>query len=144
MLKVEIIPEGCWLYTGGSNGRGYGVIGVNRPRGSAYVHRLMYAWAKGPIPEDCEIAHTCDVRNCVRPSHLVAMDHRGNVADMVSKKRQARGERSGLNKVTEEQVREIRRRVAAGELRRLLAVEYGLSVSSIDNIVNRTRWAHIA
>jgi hypothetical protein len=143
MLKVEIIPAGCWIYTGGTNGRGYGLMGRSRPRKTVYVHRLMYEWAKGPLPKGCEVAHTCDVRNCVRPSHLVAMTHDGNVADMVFKKRQSRGETSGLNKVMEADVRDIRRRVAEGERRKDLANEYGLCVASIDNIITRKRWAHV-
>ena len=47
-------------------------------------------------------------------------------------------------KVTAEIVRAIRQRAAAGELRRLLAVEFGICRASVDNIVNRVTWPDVA
>ena len=43
-----------------------------------------------------------------------------------------------------ENVTEIRRRAAAGELQRDLADEFGMSRSTISNIVQRTTWKHVA
>lgn len=144
ILKVDL-TESCWLYQGGDNGHGYGVIGVSLPeRGTRYVHRLMFEAAHGSVPDGCEVAHTCDVRNCVRPSHLVAMSHDGNVQDMVTKERQQRGERQWRSRLTDDGVRDIRRRVAAGEKRKEVAAEFGVSVSNIDLIVTRKRWAHVS
>lgn len=144
LLKSDINPDGCWLYSGGTNGKGYGVIGVAVPvRRMDYVHRVMFQAAHGPIPEGHEVGHTCDVRNCIRPSHLVAMTHDGNIADMTSKQRQSRGERRWSARLTEDQVRGIRVRAAQGEARRSLAREFGVSISSVDNVINRKRWAHV-
>jgi hypothetical protein len=55
----------------------------------------------------------------------------------------ARGERHSHAKLTEALVREIRARVAAGEVQRHLAAEYGVSVATICNIVSRKIWAHV-
>lgn len=55
----------------------------------------------------------------------------------------ARGERHSQAKLTEAQVREIRSRVAAGEVQRRLAAEYGVNVATVCNIVNRKIWAHV-
>lgn len=143
LLKTDVSPDGCWLWRGGDNGRGYGVIGLREPRRSAYVHRVMYELAKGPILDGYEVAHTCDVRNCVRPSHLVLMTHEGNVADMVRKGRSSRGENRANARLTEDGVRAIRSRVAAGERRVELAAEFGVTVGTIDLVVTRKRWGHV-
>jgi hypothetical protein len=142
-MKLDTSGE-CWLYLGATNGKGYGVIGDSIPtRRMRYVHRIMFEAAHGPVPEDSEVAHVCDVRNCVRPSHLVAMTHDGNVQDMVTKNRQQRGERQWRSVLTDAGVVDIRRRVARGERRRDLAIEYGVSLSNIDLIVTRKRWVHV-
>lgn len=63
--------SGCWLWTGRTNGGGYGLFGYQSQTWRA--HRLSYTWANGPIPDGLEIDHKCRVRNCVRPSHLQAV-----------------------------------------------------------------------
>lgn len=47
-------------------------------------------------------------------------------------------------KVTEDQVREIRRRVAEGEIQYKIAAEYRLSRASISLIVNRLHWSKLS
>lgn len=143
-MKLDTSGQ-CWLYLGATNGKGYGVIGDSIPtRRMRYVHRIMFEAAHGPVPEDSEVAHICDIRNCVRPSHLVAMTHDGNVKDMVTKERQQRGTRHPLAKLTDESVRDIRRRVASGEQRKGIAVEFGVSISLVDSVVARKRWRHVS
>jgi len=133
----------CWLWTGGTNGRGYGVMGTERPRRTSYVHRLSYEHFCGPIPDGAEVAHSCDVRNCVNPDHLSLMSHRENEADKANKGRAPRGEGQWRAVLTEPGVRAIRSRVAGGESRRAIAEEFGVSVSNIDMIVTRKRWRHV-
>jgi hypothetical protein len=55
----------------------------------------------------------------------------------------ARGERHSQAKLTEAQVREIRRRVMDGEVQRRLAAEYGVNVATICNIVSGKIWAYV-
>lgn len=54
-----------------------------------------------------------------------------------------RGEAHHEAKLTEEQVREIRRRAAAGETRRAIARSLGVSRWCITLIVNRRTWKHV-
>jgi hypothetical protein len=51
-------------------------------------------------------------------------------------------ETDGRAKITEDDVRSIRRRHAAGENRNDLAKECGISCRSVNLIVSRRRWAH--
>lgn len=53
------------------------------------------------------------------------------------------GESHPSAKLTDAKVRELRRRVAAGELIRDLAPEYGVSVTTIREVASGKRWSHI-
>lgn len=57
---------------------------------------------------------------------------------------QRNGERHGGAKLTEQQVRAIRRRREQGEGRRTLATEYGVSISAIKAIAGRKTWAYLS
>ena len=72
-------PDDCWLWLGGNNGNGYGVIGLGgRNRGQAYVHRVAWELERGPIPDGLEIDHICRVRSCVNPRHMALVTHGEN------------------------------------------------------------------
>jgi hypothetical protein len=77
--------ETCWLWTGGKDPNGYGVVRIEGKARS--THRLAYEEIKGPVPKGLVIMHTCDVPYCVNPSHLVAGTYAENSRDMVEKGR---------------------------------------------------------
>lgn len=72
------------------------VIHPNKPEANGYVrlgrahrsaHRMAWQSFYGPIPEGLELHHTCEVRNCVNPAHLVALtraQHRRLHADLIT------------------------------------------------------------
>ncbi len=55
----------------------------------------------------------------------------------------ARGERHGGAKLSEHDVREIRRRFEAGETFRSLAEAFNVSTSCIGLVLHRRCWAHV-
>lgn len=55
----------------------------------------------------------------------------------------ANGERAGMSKLTEDQVREIYRRAWAGEVERSIGADYGVSHSAVHQIKHRRSWAHV-
>jgi hypothetical protein len=97
----------------------------------------------GPIPNGMLVCHTCDNRPCINIEHLFLGTHADNSSDMVSKGRQAQGERNGNAKLTLEQVTEIRSRYvprSAHANTYTLAREFGVSRSAISLIVNTRQW----
>jgi len=79
--------DGCWLWTAHCNENGYGYFRLGHKHVRA--HRLSWAMANGPIPEGFVVQHKCDVRDCVRPSHLELGSQPENIADMDRKNRRA-------------------------------------------------------
>lgn len=69
--NVKVEPDGCWLWQGYVANTGYGQLTVDQWHGSA--HRLSYLLEVGPLSDGQEIHHTCNVRLCVNPGHLVAV-----------------------------------------------------------------------
>ncbi|MFI6637158.1 HNH endonuclease [Nonomuraea fuscirosea] len=138
--KVDKGP-GCWLWKGVCKSGRYGVINRGRRgEGQAYAHRLAYEFAHGPIPEEVEVCHRCDVPLCVNPAHLFLAAHGVNVQDMVEKSRQQHGERHYAAKLTEDEVRRIREMVAGGWSHRAVAEQFGVARSTVSNIMTGHRW----
>jgi hypothetical protein len=132
---------GCHEWQGGHGYHGYGGLVIGGRRIGA--HRAAYEVFVGPIPEGMYVCHTCDNRTCVNPAHLFLGTHLDNRLDMVEKGRHARGSRHHWAKLTEPDVLDIRRRVAAGERQKDLCTEYGVADSLVSRIVNRLIWTHI-
>ena len=153
--KVDRSGE-CWVWTGYRLKSGYGSLHI-RPR-RLLAHRYSWELANGPIPAGQYVCHTCDNPPCVRPDHLFLGTSHDNHADMLAKGRGATGDRNGSRRkphrlphgeahwatpLTADDVRAIRRRYAAGEYGKDLAVEYGVGRTAISHIVNRIVWRHV-
>jgi hypothetical protein len=83
------------------------------------------------------VCHSCDNPKCCNPDHLFLGTPADNSADSVGKKRNAKGERNGRSKLTQEQVNEIR--LMSG-LHREIAEKYGVTRSMITLIKNYSNW----
>jgi hypothetical protein len=80
----------------------------------------------------------------VNPAHLWLGSQADNMRDMVEKGRSAYGERNAKAKLTDDQVRAIRRRYIPRVVsQRQLATEYDVSTHLINRIVYGKAWRHL-
>lgn len=135
----------CWVWCGYIGRGGYGRL--NRKEvvstGSYSAHRYSWLLSYGAIPNGVTVCHTCDNRRCVRPDHLFLGTILDNMADMRKKGRSSRGERNSRAKMTEETVRQLRSRVQDGISQRQIAVEFGLTQSTVSHIATKRLWKHV-
>lgn len=78
--RSELSESGCWLWTDGVTGEGYGTIRRQTAGGWHLfgAHRVSYTAFVGHIPEGLVIDHVCRVVQCVNPTHLEAVTPREN------------------------------------------------------------------
>lgn len=72
--------NGCILWRGPRNSKGYGVLGLTGSGFSRAAHRYAYESRFGPIPEGLTLDHKCYVRLCVNPIHLEPVTQAENAA----------------------------------------------------------------
>lgn len=135
--------SGCWIWQGAVSGTGYGQFSVAGR--TVKAHRFAYEEAFGPIPAGVLVCHRCDDPLCVKPSHLFLGSSADNSGDMVNKGRsfKNRGEAHGLAKLTDDQVRLMRRLALEGMPTRRIAEVFGMSRSRIGDIIRGKGWTHI-
>ncbi|KKK61816.1 hypothetical protein LCGC14_3010540 [marine sediment metagenome] len=75
----------CWLWTAGCFSNGYGCF-WNGTR-NVLAHRVAWELENGPIPEDMQVLHHCDVKPCQNPIHLFLGTPLDNMRDRDQKGR---------------------------------------------------------
>ncbi len=73
----------CWLWTGATNGAGYGRMSMP-PKRNAYAHRAWFEQMRGPIPPGMQLDHLCRNRLCVNPDHLEPVTNAENTRSRAS------------------------------------------------------------
>ena len=130
----------CWLWTGACERTGYGAFRFEGRQLKA--HRYAWELENGPIPKGMIVCHHCDVRACVRPSHLFLGTTLDNIRDKQAKGRQPYGVDIRSSKLTPPQVLEIRLLFPSTTLSEL-SRQYGVSVPSIKAAVTGKTWKHV-
>lgn len=108
------------------------------------VSRLVAkAFLPQPTSDQTFVLHRDDDPANNRADNLRWGTPADNSADMTAKGRQCRGSKRPLAKLTEQDVTDIRRMVGGGTRQNKLAVMYGVSVATLNDIVLRKTWRHI-
>ncbi|MFO0473835.1 MAG: HNH endonuclease [Alphaproteobacteria bacterium] len=113
---------------------------------SELVHRLIWQSFNGPIPEGLVINHKNGIKSDNRLCNLEAVTPSQNAKhafDTLGRVHPLRGSKNNHAVLTEENVTEIRKRIAKGESKDKLALEYGVTRMAVWNLHWRKSWAHI-
>ena len=135
----------CWTWRGcEKKSVGYGIL-MRRKISQEPILAHRYAWflTRGEWPKDgLFVCHHCDNKLCVRPDHLFIGTHADNQRDKIIKGRNKApvGINHGMAKLTESQVLQIR---ASKKAVAKLAMQYGISDSTIYAIKSRELWGHL-
>ena len=135
-----IKTDGCWLWMGKRNRRGYGEF-LDHGR-LVQAHRFSYELANGALPATLLACHHCDVPYCVNPRHLFAGTYSDNARDRNAKGRNSprSGTQNGRAKLSDGDVALIRDGYKAGALQRELARRFGVAQTQISRIVRGEGW----
>jgi hypothetical protein len=141
-LAEVIMPyEGdeCLVWPYCRDGNGYARIS------GGLVHVLVCENASGPKPAlKHEATHSCGNGNlgCVTKGHLVWKTHTENMADKLIHGTHNRGERHGMSKLTENEVREIMS-LKDKETKKHISKMFGVSMSNISAIHRGVSWSWV-
>lgn len=136
VIRLTVVKKPCKEWEGPFWHNGYGREGQERK------HRKEWIKYNGPIPDGKMVLHTCDNPPCYEITHLYLGTHADNMRDRTVRERLARGIRVNTNKLTEEQVYEIRSRYDRGlETNLAIAMDYGITPPMVRYIGIRHSWA---
>jgi hypothetical protein len=131
--------SGCRAWPFGHFSRGYGAIWVDGH--TVGVHTLACERWYGPAPQPrMEVAHSCGERDCWAGEHLRWATRAENARDAIAHGTTSRGERNGNAKLTSADVEIIRARRVDGETQLAIARDFGVSPSTVHQIVHRKIW----
>lgn len=146
-VKIQKTP-GCWPWRGKINEiTGYGSFLWHRtpdePAREWGSHRCSYLLFNGPIPDGLLVRHTCDVRFCVNPAHLVLGTDMDNKQDQIDRGHVFKGEEVVQAKLTTVRVIELRELHAQGWTQSRLAEKFGVTQATVHRAAHRISWRHI-
>lgn len=140
----------CWPWNGCRNKKGYGMIALpGKGNGVLLTHRAAWMVTNGDIPKGILVCHHCDNPPCCNPSHLFLGTNSQNQQDSIRKGRRPiqyygpKGEKHFASKLTDQIVRDARRRNECGESGMKLANEYGVCFQTIYYAISRKTWRHV-
>lgn len=138
-------PDACWPWTAALDEQGYGYFTADRKgiRAGRFALQLKLGrqLARGEVTRHGD---SCTTRACCNPVHLSPGTQADNIADRDRLGRTARGERQWKAKLTEDEVAEIKERLAAGEKQVHIAPDYGVCSMTISHIARGNNWKHVA
>jgi HNH endonuclease len=141
-IEFIVNENGCFICTShAKDWDGYPLLKRNGKM--IRMSRYIYEECFGPIKEGNVIRHKCDNPECINPEHLEQGTPHENSLDMVRRNRSTRGERNGAAKLTEKEVKDIRNLRNMGIPYEVIRNKYGISKTTIWEIVKKRKWKHV-
>lgn len=147
LLKLRTIVDGngCWIWQGAVSDKGYGSLTLNGKRKQVHRHAKELRIGRKLLRTEI-LRHTCDMPACINPKHLLIGTHLDNVHDCIKKGRFKnpplhKGEEQHSAKLTEQDVKYIRRTHRKIHSVNFLAKKFNVSRKSITNAAVRRTWA---
>jgi hypothetical protein len=140
--KVERTDTGCWEWIGWDIG-GYGMISLTlgKRQKTVPVARVMWELEGHALPRGHRLAHLCGNTMCIRPDHLQVQHHAGGPSRSGG---QFRGSDHPSAKLTEDQVREIRRlRRQESKPYSVIGEQFGIDETTARRICVGQTWRHV-
>jgi len=139
--NMAISSTGCWIPTTKSTAHGkYKIIKRDGIYMSAHRYSFRLFYGDSTIINGHQICHKCDNPPCANPRHLFQGTDKENKLDSLLK-----GRRDHLNKLTKADVIAIRKAYAKGdETNRSLAKKYKVHHATIQAIIVKRKWKHVA
>lgn len=140
-IALPFESDECLLWPFSQDHDGYGRAYYNgRP---VKASRIVCELSHGTVPFDgAEAAHSCGKSECVNPRHLYWATPRENASDRERHGTHPHGADSPNAKLTEDQVREIRR-LRGSKSQSEVAKRFGVSKTGVWNIWARKSWSHV-
>ena len=144
--KVDVRgPDDCWEWLACKVKGGYGFLSVNSKH--QYATHILFYIRNGHWPLKGRTAnHNCDNPGCLNPKHLYLGTQKSNARDREERGRgnQAKGEQQGNAKLTEKEVREIKRLLEQGDMSQTeIGDMFGVICGQISNINTGKNWSHV-
>jgi hypothetical protein len=145
-IALKWDSEKCLIWPFGVDRDGYGRVSVDDVEQRS--HRAVFFLEHGRWPSPCAL-HSCDTPGCCNLRHISEGTHQLNQQQKAYRGRSLRGTSQHSNKLSENQVREIRSLhipfVKKGPMSTsAIARRYGVTRHLIKLIVRRRLWRHIA
>jgi len=141
MQYVNKDENGCWKWCGSRAITGYCNFFYN---GKVYLaHRAsLLVWGKvKELTQGLQVAHSCGNRDCVCPEHLSEKTRsENNGSDKRLHGKDLSGAKCHFAKLNWDKVSEIRRKASEGITSKKLSEEYGISRSTISQILKYKSW----
>lgn len=134
------MTNNCIEWTGGCFSNGYGGIYDKKKKRMLQTHRYYYEQEYGDIPKGMLIRHTCHNRKCINIEHLklgTPQDNRNDDMTTGHQFEMIRGENQHLNKLTENDVLEIRKKEISAMK---YSKKYNVDITQIYRIWNKQNW----
>ncbi|MBV9331754.1 MAG: HNH endonuclease [Alphaproteobacteria bacterium] len=128
--------SGCLVWQRSKSKHGYGQTSYGGLRYLA--HRLVWIAHHGPPQKDMVVCHACDNPSCIEIEHLFLGARKDNFDDM-----RAKGRMRHRSILSDEDVRQIRKRAAAGESVAQIARDYPVKYEQVLKIKNGHVWKRL-